>query len=226
MKKFFFFAAALVAATFTVQAERIEFTEVIAADAFGESKIFADGDFEVEAINNAAKFSVDANKAKFGTAESFWQAEYRLKTGGKSATSEGKELGLTLYIPSAGTVNICARTGSNSATDRSIILTQNGTEILNHILLESEAVDGPVSESGEATKVYPILSAEVEEGEVSLTFPVGSINIYAFEFIAEGATALDNTAVETKAVKTINENGELVIIKNGVTYNALGAVIE
>ena len=40
----------------------------------------------------------------------------------------------------------------------------------------------------------------------------------------EGTTAIDNTAVESKAVKFF-ENGQLVIIKNGVKYNALGAEI-
>ena len=38
------------------------------------------------------------------------------------------------------------------------------------------------------------------------------------------STAIDNAAVETKAVKTI-ENGQLVIIREGVKYNAQGAVI-
>ncbi len=38
----------------------------------------------------------------------------------------------------------------------------------------------------------------------------------------EETTAISNTAVESKAVKFF-ENGQLVIIKNGVKYNALGA---
>jgi len=38
----------------------------------------------------------------------------------------------------------------------------------------------------------------------------------------EESTAISNTAVESKAVKFF-ENGQLVIIKNGVKYNALGA---
>ena len=36
-----------------------------------------------------------------------------------------------------------------------------------------------------------------------------------------GTTAIDNAAVEAEAVKVF-ENGQLVIIKNGVRYNALG----
>ena len=41
-------------------------------------------------------------------------------------------------------------------------------------------------------------------------------------FVNWEATAIDNTAVEAKAVKMI-ENGQIVIIKNGVRYNVLGA---
>ena len=39
------------------------------------------------------------------------------------------------------------------------------------------------------------------------------------------ATAIDNTEVEAKAIKTF-ENGQLVIIKNGVKYNATGAIVK
>lgn len=38
-------------------------------------------------------------------------------------------------------------------------------------------------------------------------------------------TGIENTAVEAKALKTI-ENGQLVIIKNGVKYNVTGAIIK
>lgn len=40
--------------------------------------------------------------------------------------------------------------------------------------------------------------------------------------LVEGATAVENVATESKAIKFV-ENGQLVIIKNGVRYNALGA---
>ena len=38
-------------------------------------------------------------------------------------------------------------------------------------------------------------------------------------------TGISNTAVDTKAVKCF-ENGQLVIIKNGVKYNATGAIVK
>ena len=43
--------------------------------------------------------------------------------------------------------------------------------------------------------------------------------------IEDQATAIGNTTVAEKAVKVI-ENGQLVIIRNGVKFNAVGAVIE
>ena len=43
-------------------------------------------------------------------------------------------------------------------------------------------------------------------------------------FIAENEQSIDNTAVEAKVVKFF-ENGQLIIIKNGVKYNAQGAVV-
>jgi len=49
-------------------------------------------------------------------------------------------------------------------------------------------------------------------------------NNFLVEF-EDVATAISNTAVDAKAVKTF-ENGQLIIIKNGVKYNALGAMIQ
>ena len=49
-------------------------------------------------------------------------------------------------------------------------------------------------------------------GELTVIFP-------------EGPTAIDNTEVNAKVVKSI-ENGMLIIIKNGVKYNAQGAIVK
>lgn len=53
---------------------------------------------------------------------------------------------LTLTVPSDGTLKVYARSGSSSAADRNIVLTQNGTELVNKILLESEAVSVPMTD--------------------------------------------------------------------------------
>ena len=49
-----------------------------------------------------------------------------------------------------------------------------------------------------------------------------AFNVTDIVLVGNFPTAISNTAVESKAVKFF-ENGQLVIIKNGVKYNALGA---
>jgi hypothetical protein len=49
-----------------------------------------------------------------------------------------------------------------------------------------------------------------------------AFNVTEIALVSNSQTALSNTAAESKAVKFF-ENGQLVIIKNGVKYNALGA---
>ena len=46
-------------------------------------------------------------------------------------------------------------------------------------------------------------------------------NVTDIVLVGDFSSAIDHTAVETKAVKTI-ENGQIVILKNGIRYNALG----
>ena len=51
-----------------------------------------------------------------------------------------------------------------------------------------------------------------------------AFNVTDIVLVGNFPTALSNTAVESKAVKFF-ENGQLMIIKNGVKYNALGAAL-
>lgn len=71
-------------------------------------------------------------------------------------------------------------------------------------------------------------------GEESIGITMTKKGLFTFKFTPAttkvsveypDATALDNTADEAKAIKRI-ENGQLVIYKNGVRYNALGAEIK
>ena len=49
-----------------------------------------------------------------------------------------------------------------------------------------------------------------------------AFNVTDIVVVGDFTTALENIVADTKAAKTI-ENGQIVIIKNGVRYNALGA---
>jgi len=50
-----------------------------------------------------------------------------------------------------------------------------------------------------------------------------SYRYYSYEFTIGGSTAIDNAAAQTKAAKRI-ENGQLLIERNGKTYNAAGQI--
>ena len=67
-------------------------------------------------------------------------------------------------------------------------------------------------------------SNNTELSEATQTFTVtGNVTITAN--FAKGATAIDNATVETPALKTI-ENGQLVIIRDGKKYNAMGVRLQ
>ena len=227
MRKIFFLAAAMLAAV-TVSAQRIEFTEVIATGDFGTSRTFSNGDVELTIDNRYGKMQVDANKTKFGTSTAdMWQSTNRLKTGGMSSITEGQELGMTLFVPSAGVVKVYARSGSSSAT-RAIVLIQDGVEVLNHAFTDTEAVlEGEV-------KLFPIFTSEkVSAGEIDIQFGKvpegesgsnGGMYIYAIEFVSDGQGVHD--AMVAPKAKKVMENGQMLIVRDGVKYNALGTVVE
>lgn len=227
MRKIFFLAAAMLAAV-TVSAQRIEFTEVIATGDFGTSRTFSNGDVELTIDNRYGKMQVDANKTKFGTSTAdMWQSTNRLKTGGMSSITEGQELGMTLFVPSAGVVKVYARSGSSSAT-RAIVLIQDGVEVLNHAFTDTEAVlEGEV-------KLFPIFTSEkVSAGEIDIQFGKvpegesgsnGGMYIYAIEFVSDGQGVHD--AMVAPKAKKVMENGQMLIVRDGVKYNALGTAVE
>ena len=162
MRKIFTLIA-MAAFAATVSAQKIEFTQKY-------DKLNVPGTFEKDGFvltvtdtDDSGKISVDGNTAYFGTADNYVSFGFRLKTGGKSSSKNG----LSLTLPQDGTIKIYARTGSNSATDRNVILTQKDTsvELLNKVLLESEAVETVID--GDVKKVYPVLSASAKAGSPS-----------------------------------------------------------
>ncbi len=196
--------------------DEIVFTEVAAKGSF-DGAVFA-------AANNAAftltvkdtdasKQEIDENTASFGTAEENKAYNFRLKTGGKSSSKNG----LTLAIPADGTLRIAARTGSNSATDRNLVVKQADVELYNKVVVEADKVGD----------YYPYIYVEVKQGTVVLEYPVNTINFYAFGFkAAEGpATGFEEIEAAEKAVKFI-ENGQIFILRDGAVYNLMGARVK
>ena len=200
----------------TVSAQKIEFTQKY-------DKLNVPGTFEKDGFlltvtdtDTSGKISVDENTAYFGTADNYVSFGFRLKTGGKSSSKNG----LSLTLLQDGTINIYARTGSNSATDRNVILTQKETsaELLNKVLLESEAVETVID--GDVKKVYPVLSASAKAGVVDITYPVNSINFYCFELVTSAGVSqiltpdVEGETYNLSGVKVADDT-KGIVIKNG-----------
>ena len=96
------------------------------------------------------------------------------------------------------------------------------------VVLPTEPVDAPYTLPTPVKEGYTFVgwydNAE-GTGEAYTVIPAGWAGTLYAIWKQSPATALDNIAIEGKVVKTII-NGQLIIIKNGVQYNAQGAVIK
>lgn len=222
MKKFFTLIAAVALAA-SVNAQALSFDTEYKAGSV-PATFSADG-LVLTIVDTDKKMAVDANSQYFGTADSYKKFDKRLKTGGKSLTKNN----LTLTVPSDGTLKVYVRTGKAADTNRKVVLTQNGTELINKILLESEAVSVEMTgDDGIAkpTNVFPVISVPVKQGDIAITYPVNSVNFYGFELVKTGTGISSvNAAAAKKNGKTYNMAGQEVsssakglIIKNGKKY--------
>ena len=82
------------------------------------------------------------------------------------------------------------------------------------------------------TNASQVLKDEGENKNMKLTMDVDGDYTFTWTFATStltitfpAATGIENTAVESKAIKTY-ENGQLIVIKNGVKYNALGQIMK
>lgn len=188
-------------------------------DTAGDGAVFTKGDFKLTQVDTDGKTAIDGNNAYFGTADNYQKFTHRLKTGGKS----GSKNSLTLTIPSDGTLNVYVRTGSNSATDRNLVLTQDGTELYNQVVQEADAITVTMGEKD--NNVYPVITVNVKAGEVAVGYPTGSLNFYGFEFIA-GASGVNAVIVEKAknnirhnlAGQRVDESYKGVVIMNGKKF--------
>jgi hypothetical protein len=203
MKKLFTLAASLFCAL-TINAQTsLVFTGNEPSELNGATLTSSLEGFSLSIVDANGKVAIDANKARFGTADSYVMYDHRLKTGGKSSSSNN----MTLSIPADGTLQVCVRSASSSALDRSLVLTQNDAELYNKVVRDEDLIEVP-GDDGTTFKVYPVVSVNVKAGTVSVTYPTGSINFYAFTF------------VPTKTgIRNVTES---VASKSGITYNLAG----
>lgn len=161
----------------------IKFAAAAAADDIAEEAAYTvpGTEFALTLHDAGNKMVIDGNDCRFGTAEAYTMYNFRLKSGGASGSDKNY---FTLNIPEAGTLRIAPRTGSNSATDRALIVIQGGETLYNQIVQESQAIE--VQEGENTIKVYPYVDVTVAAGEVVVRYTAG-MNFYAFAFKAGGA---------------------------------------
>ncbi len=230
MKKIFFFAAALVAAA-TINAETYDFSKYATeadwtvtdatknATETKEDKLVYDIAGGVEAVVSpkgaeniqfTIKNGSDKKKAfNINLGNSF-------EFGGKNGIIKlsGVQVGTSIKL-------VVAAKGGTAAdfADAAGVYPKGAIAVSTDLILPAKGSDG-ADEKGYVWKTleYQATSGNVEIKEFAAGYRISSLTI-------GGTTAISNTAVEAKATKYM-ENGALVIVKNGVKYNALGAVIE
>lgn len=227
MKKLFFLAAALVAALSIYAADakiwKVEEWDLaaIAPTMVGDtivSSFTVDG-LQVVAIEKRNKDNkittgvmIDDNNCTFEKdTENEMKFTKRLKMMGAS-TAECRQINFP--VSKNATVEIWARSAGND--DRTFSLGEAAWDgeaagITSFTVKKSEGGYCVYKYEGNAAKLHLWVSA--------------GVNIYGIRVTPAAATAIENAEVEAKAVKTF-ENGQLVIIKNGVRYNAVGAMIQ
>ncbi len=172
---------------FAANAQVIQFSEEANAGALN-GKSFTSSGLVLTVTDTKNKVSIDANNCYFGTTEDYTKYSFRLKTGGKSSTDNS----MKLTVPKSGTLKICVRTASSSATDRNLVLTQGGKELFNQVIQETGSYEEITFEGNEnPTKIYTVVSVPVTAGDVDITYPTGSLNFYSFELEGEIPTSYD-----------------------------------
>ena len=230
MKKFFLFTAAVVAAL-TVNAKVLDLAAVgTSIDQWTISEATLNND---NSDPDKGKFVYDI---KAGVpSESFVNADpdvvFQIKNGsdkakafvvypGKCYEFGGKNGILILKNTAAGDkiVLTVAAKGSTAANfaDEAGAFPVNAVAVSADLTLPAKGSDG-ADEQGYVWKEleYTALGGEVQIKEFAGGYRISKIQVGAGQ-------GVENINADVKAVKTF-ENGQLVIIKNGVRYNALGA---
>ncbi len=185
----------------------IKWNAAVAAGSLEDT--YSCGDFKLTRTDTSDKHSIDANTARFGTAASWDKFDYRFKVGGKSGAGNK----LTLAIPEAGVLRVFPRSASGSATDRTLVLTQNETELYNQVVKDADAVDATEDET--TVKVYPVVEVPVVAGTVEITYPIGALNFYGFELVNYTVAGSSETLFGTTWAPTNTDND---MVLDGTVY--------
>ena len=229
MKKFFLFAAAAVAAM-TVNAKVYNFggiqSSAIIVDAQGAVSTYTmDEGKETEQIIPSVNYTSTVGALMNVTLSGLDGLTIQYKNGNE--TKDGHKDNILKfadkYLQADGKNVVLVLTGLKMDDEITLAVTAKGKD--------GSAFTSP-DESASADKANPeklaqgdpekILKFYANGSTVTLKETAGGFRVRAIGINADIAEGIENAEVAPKAEKFF-ENGQLVIIKNGVKYNALGA---
>ncbi len=176
--------------------------------------------FSVQAVSDKSSCAIDENSQYFGTATDYINLKKRWKSAGKG----GSTVYIKVTVPTAGKLTIYTRSGSSSATDRALVISQSGTELYNQVVKENESTDYETATiGGETKKVFPARTVSVNAGTVDVTWTTNSLNFYGYKF--ESTTGIQTVKVVAVdgasynlAGQKVNENHKGIVIKDGKKF--------
>jgi hypothetical protein len=150
-----------------------------------------------------------------------WEGVDSLKCGTMFRAASGTTIALGAFTTSAAG-KLVVYYQPNGDSERGISVSVYGEEVAGSNLTgNGKKIDG----------IRPAYAGEIElnagsydAGDVVIKLVSNTSNIFGVRIENLQGAGVENVNAATKAVKTF-ENGQLVIIKNGVRYNALGAAL-
>ena len=191
--------------------EQAELTEVSLNDGNG---------FSVVAKSDKGK--VDSNSFNFAyasTDEAIESSFTQRWNVGAPLTPTNANRNMTITVPSAGKLNIYARSAKSSATDRALVLNQNDVEIFNQVIQDADKF-----QIGEVD-CYPIVSVDVAAGDISVT-TTNMINFYGFAFTPTAAVNVEVEVTDAKYATFANNGIKSMALPEGLTAYGVSAVAD
>ena len=244
MKKFFLFAAAIVAAM-TIKADP---TVVLLSDVANyidfQALSVSDPAMTAHTVTSTAPYEL-ANGSKLvgfmksdeTEAANTWNTKEAYNTTMPTPTWEGVDsltVGTMFRAASGTTIELGAFTAKaegklvvyyqpNGDSERGVSISVYGEEVTGKDLTGSGAKINGIrpAYAGEIT----LPAGQYDAGDVVIKLITNTSNIFGVRIEQLQGQGVDNVDAAAKATKRF-ENGQLVIIKNGVKFNAIGGVIE
>ena len=228
MKKFFLFAAA-VAAAMTVNAKVISFADIVynsSADSavLGFNAAFVYDNINIKGAANSAgdSYLVEVYQTEATTEWDVTVLELKADNQVYFTFKDANDNKLVMkaykeYVQPNGKAACMVITGLNNGDKVKITLKKalNKETLIEGATVESDMLNATEVELTAAAEEIRVYSKSVD-GKSDAKWQVISVEV------PDGAQGIENVNNAVKAEKFF-ENGQLVIIKNGVRYNALGA---